>query len=1034
MRIVIDLQGCQTYARFRGIGRYSLALAQELARQAGDDEVWIALNGLLADTVEPLRAAFDGLVPQERIVVWRPPRRASPNDRLNPWRWEAAERIREAFLASLRPDIVHVSSLFEGERYKIDAATSIGLQEPGLPTAVTLYDLIPLIYPELYLNESTYASWYRRKLESLRRADHFLAISEWSRREGVERLALPEERVTNISAAADPIFRPGGVTASEEGALRERLGVSRSFLLYTGGIDPRKNVGSLIAAYARLRAALRAAHQLVIVGWLDDTARTALKTLALRHGLAEDELVCTGYVPDADLVVLYRLCVAFVFPSLHEGFGLPVLEAMRCGTAVLAAEAASLPELIGRKDALFNPSDLDGLTAKLEAVMTDPAFRTALQRHGPAQAAGFSWEISARRAREAFAELHARRVVGSTRAISLPNPPNPPSRLRLAYAASWEGREPAFLDALAKDYEIELIVDAGEADDAWAESDYPLRSAAWFDRNAWRYDRILYRFGSRGKDQEYLFPLLEHHAGTVILHDFFLGLPTQGAAAAGYRSHGYVALRGPSGVTSSVYPSNLAVLQQANGLLSDSEIPRDLADRWYGPDRHPAWTMIPAMPLAEKAAAYRVAIETLARETDSALLGRLRRSLVAMAGEPAPADWVSVAQALAENHPPSRRQRQFLVDVSELVQKDLRTGVQRVVRSLLHELLDHPPAGWRVEPVYAVKEGYRYARRFTCGFLGVPPVEQADELVEACPGDLFFGLDLSTPIAIHLDGWFAKMRQQGVAIFFLVYDLLAVIEPAWFLNDSEFFPRWLRMITELGDGVLCISQSVADDLRRWMESHPPLRERPLRVGSFHLGSDIAASRPSRGLPADFDRSLSALKDRTTVLMVGTLEPRKGYAQTLAAFETLWEKGSEAALVIVGRPGWKVEALLERLKNHSEMGRRLFWLPRASDETLLALYGSAAGLLFSSEGEGFGLPLIEAAQHRLPILARDLPVFREVAGDHAAYFSGTSPEALVEALEAWLAALAVGRAPRSQTMPFITWAESYRRMLRFLLPS
>ncbi len=1032
MRIVIDLQGCQTYARFRGIGRYSLALARELARQAGDDEIWIALNGLLADTVEPLRAAFDGLVPQERIAVWRPPRRVSPNDSLNPWRWEAAERIRETFLASLRPDIVHVASLFEGERYRIDAATSIGVQEPGLPTAVTLYDLIPLTYPELYLNEPTYASWYRRKLESLRRSDHFLAISEWTRREGIARLALPEERVTNISAAAEPIFRPGPVTVEEESVVRGRHGISRPFLLYTGGIDPRKNVGSLIASYARLRPALRASHQLVIVGWLDETALTALKTLALRHGLAEEELVCTGYVADAELVVLYRLCVSFVFPSLHEGFGLPVLEAMQSGTAVLAADAASLPELIGRKDALFDPSDPDGIAAKLEAVMTDPAFRSALQRHGPGQATGFSWEISARRARGAFAELHARKQAAeSVRTVSLPDRPK---RLRLAYAASWEGRDAAFLDALAENYEIELIVEPAEAADAWAASAYPLRSADWFDRNAWRYDRILYRFGKRGGDQAYLFPLLERHPGTVILHDFFLGLPAAGMAAAVYGSHGYAALGGPSGVAASVYPANLAVLQNASGILSDSEIPRELADRWYGPDRHPAWTVIPAAPSVETAPRYAAAIEAFARETDQACLERLRGNLVAMEGASAPADWVSVAQALAENHPPSRRQRQFLVDVSELVQKDLGTGVQRVVRSLLRQLLDHPPAGWRVEPVYAVKEGYRYARRFTCGFLGVPPLELADELVEVRPGDLFLGLDLCTPIALHLDGWFAKIRQQGAAIFFLVYDLLAVIEPAWFLNDSEFFPKWLRMITELGDGILCISQSVADDLRRWMESHPPLRGRPLRVGWFHLGADIPASRPSRGLPAEFERSLPGLKGRTTVLMVGTIEPRKGYAQTLAAFEQLWERGSDVALVIVGRPGWKVEGLLERLKNHPETGRRLCWLPRASDQTLLALYENAAGLLFSSEGEGFGLPLIEAAQHRLPILARDLPVFREVAREHAAYFSGTSPQALAEALETWLAALASGQAPRSQGMPFITWAESYRRMLRFLFPS
>jgi glycosyltransferase involved in cell wall biosynthesis len=169
----------------------------------------------------------------------------------------------------------------------------------------------------------------------------------------------------------------------------------------------------------------------------------------------------------------------------------------------------------------------------------------------------------------------------------------------------------------------------------------------------------------------------------------------------------------------------------------------------------------------------------------------------------------------------------------------------------------------------------------------------------------------------------------------------------------------------------------------------------------------------------------------SILMVGTLEPRKGHAQALAAFEELWAQGIVANLVIVGKEGWMVEPLVKRLRDHPEAGRRLFWVPGASDTLLLQIYGAAVALLAASEGEGFGLPLIEAAQHGLPIIARDLPVFMEVAGDHACYFNGTSPQALAACLTAWLAMHRDGEAPSSTRLPWLRWNESARQLFHVI---
>jgi glycosyltransferase involved in cell wall biosynthesis len=130
----------------------------------------------------------------------------------------------------------------------------------------------------------------------------------------------------------------------------------------------------------------------------------------------------------------------------------------------------------------------------------------------------------------------------------------------------------------------------------------------------------------------------------------------------------------------------------------------------------------------------------------------------------------------------------------------------------------------------------------------------------------------------------------------------------------------------------------------------------------------------------------------------------------------------------------VEDLVRRLSKHPMLGKRLFWLEGISDEYLEKAYAASACLIASSEAEGFGLPLVEAARKGLPIIARDIPVFREVAGDYAFYFSGMSPENLAQAVRVWLDLSSRGQAPSSKDMPWLTWKESTAQLLRIVLPS
>ena len=263
MRIVIDMQGAQSPgSRNRGIGRYSMSLVKAIVRNRDDHEIILALNGLFPETVEPIRTNFDTLLPQENIRIWYAP---GPVNRLdnNTWRRQSAELVREAFLASLKPDIVLVTSLFEG--LGDDSVTSISMLSSNIPTATILYDLIPLINRQLYLESPVVEAWYESKLDHLRRSDLLLAISESSRQEGIHYVGFTDEMTVNISTAADHQFRPQSINSRQESTIRERYKLHRPYVMYTGGIDHRKNIEGLIRAYASLPKALRIHHQLAVV-------------------------------------------------------------------------------------------------------------------------------------------------------------------------------------------------------------------------------------------------------------------------------------------------------------------------------------------------------------------------------------------------------------------------------------------------------------------------------------------------------------------------------------------------------------------------------------------------------------------------------------------------------------------------------------------------------------------------------------------------------------------------------------------------
>jgi len=843
MRIVIDMQGAQTESHFRGIGRYTMSLAKAIVRNCGKHEIILVLSSLFPDTIESIRAAFDDLLPQENIRVWHAPGPVRECQAGNGWRREVAELIREAFIASLKPDVVHIASLFEG--FLDDAVTSIGVFAPQIPTVVTIHDLIPLLNPEMYLNPNpAHVLFYQRKIEYLKCANQWLAVSESAACEGRDALALPAESLFITYEGCDSVFRPLEITEVEKKTILERFDITHPFILCAGGADGHKNVHRLIRAYARLPKLLRDTHQLLLPGKIPDEGVAELRRTAKAAGIREGKLLFSGYVTDEELAQFYNLCEVFVFPSYHEGFGLPALEAMSCGAATIGSSVTSIPEVISLKDALFDPYDEVAISKKLAQVLVDETFRNNLAVHGLEQAKKFSWDKSARCAVAAFEKLYS---------VTAGNP---------------------------KVEETENMI----ADLIYA-------------------------------------------------------------------------------VTAVVSP-----------IIPDVDI-------------------------------------------------------------------LNISHVLSRNHN-ENAPKQLLVDISELVQRDSGTGIQRVTRSILNELLENPPDGYVVDLVYATphSRGYLYARHFTAHFYGVMS-DLEDEPIDYSPGDIFLGIDLQHHVVISQKAYLAALRRDGVKVYFIVYDLLPILFPQYFPEVLQSLHKlWIETLGYF-DGAICISRAVAEELLVWYRNRGPQSLRRFKIGWFHLGADIEASIPTHGLLMDAEARLSVFRSVPSFLMVGSIEPRKGYLQTLEAFTQLWQEGININLIIIGNEGWKdlpddmrrnIPVIAGVLRNHPELNKRLFWLEGISDEYLGKVYAASTCLIAASEAEGFGLPLIEAAEHKLPIIARDIPVFREVAGEHAFYFNGIEPQALVDAVGQWLELESQGKAPRSDNMPRLTWKQSAEQLMKSVL--
>ena len=377
---------------------------------------------------------------------------------------------------------------------------------------------------------------------------------------------------------------------------------------------------------------------------------------------------------------------------------------------------------------------------------------------------------------------------------------------------------------------------------------------------------------------------------------------------------------------------------------------------------------------------------------------------------------------------PLNSPRRLFIDVSVICKHDAGTGIQRVVRTVASQLLANTWAGWQVHAVNAK----RHLPFHTITWPSDVELSSSDP-IDSRPGDVFFGLDYSFDAVCRHEVQLTKFKILGGQLWFVVHDLLPIQRPEWFSDKTVVrYRKWLRVIASLGDGFFCNSSQTEKELREQLFLRYRL-DKGFRTVVLPMGWDLATYSSSKGLPENFDLFLNKLDINTTVLMVGTIEPRKAHDEVIAAFDILWKRNCKYNLVIVGRAGWKTTYVQALIRSHPRLGDHLFWLDNASDEALEKLYIACDGVIVSSHAEGFGLPLVEAVGYEKPVLARDLPVFRLLQENPLiSYFSSDANVAnLACSIDQWTRQLSSGTVEVSGDNGRSSWEDTAKAVMSSL---
>jgi glycosyltransferase involved in cell wall biosynthesis len=1194
----------------------------------------ILANSLYPETFEDLRREYSGLLPQGSFLPYS--HQAIDITKLDkdPNFEVSATIVRHAY-EMVSPDVILYPSVFEGwgERGVVP------LPQNGFPNALCaaiVYDFIPYRFSERFLDpDPFFKESYFRRLEGYKDFDLLLAISESTRQDAIKILNFSPEKVINISGAANSIFKKKEYAPEQVDSLFSRLNIRKPFIFYTGNVEYHKNMEKMLHAFSKLPPEIKKNYQIVLTHTGDERLfRTKLRSMEF----TDDDIVITGHISDEELVMLYNLCKLFIFPSLYEGFGLPIMEAMACGAPVIASNNSSIPEVMGRADAMFDASSEVSITEALYHALTDDAFRQDLAAYGLERVKLFSWKKSAQTVWDsintAITEKNIHResqlYSGSRPHIAFVSP-LPPQKSGISdYSAD-------LLPYLQKEMDIDLFVEPGIKI-----SDPRLRSKfkifPWTELLDRRddYATVVYQMGN-SEYHAHMIKLIKEFPGVVVLHDFYLSHLIYHLCGTNYvgfenkdfctelgKDHGLRAMidfiQNGSDHALWNWSLNWQILKYAQEIVVHSPYQLELLQRYYGlgwtpkpnvikPLRQPIIThdnrlridsreklgidkedflfcsfgFINSIKLSHlivqafnnvfsnqsravlafvgeldkgeyghelekiieesnldnriritgyvdnqtyrqylSSADIAIQLRTNSRgETSAAVLDTMAygiptiinshgslndynpEAVVKLPESPEATDLsdamlnlyrdenlrkrigIGAIHEITENHDPEliaknyetivsramqaderflfaplvksalknnistdglqkaanyaaanmnlRCQPRILIDVTNISFIDLRTGIQRAVKNIIRELISISNLSVHIELVRIEDNKLLQSLRFSERLFNLPINSLGKETpLVIQPGDYLYMLDTSWNLFDQYIPIFDLIRKNGGRIFTQVYDIIPIRFPGTTdVNTPTVFRKWIRIAIQESDVLICNSKSVADEVKSYIEEEKILLLHSLDLSFVHHGSDIPPVNQQEELIRDQVQQMIEKKEGHLFVMVGTIEPRKGHNFALDAFEQLWQEGENDQLCIIGKVGWNVKKIEERIKNHPELGKRLFFIENATDAELNLCYTNATALISASIAEGFGLPIIEAAFHKIPAIVSDIPVFHEVGGDGSLFFSLESPKHLADTVQIMAKLTPEERLAMAKKIKTPSWKESAGMILDVL---
>ncbi|MCG2784197.1 MAG: glycosyltransferase family 4 protein [Anaerolineae bacterium] len=390
MIISFDMQAFQSANRIGGIGKYNYDYLKTLFQLYPENTYNLLFNG---QNKYPETTNWENISgSRSKNVMYLPGNDWNP---INKW-------IGLCNLHYINTDIFHIISPFESQQNTV-------IPNKRLPakTVVTIYDFIPYIYQNLYLSSPTKKKQYFERTKIMESASLMLAISDATRQDAINLFNVPPKKIINIGIApSDDYYNLPVPEGTLQESVKKRFNINKQFLLTVSNTDYRKNLPALLKAFSSLpKNVLKEFILVVVTNSQPQHIETHPEISQYLSEKTDAEIKIIYSANNHDLCTLYNTCSAFIYASLYEGGGLPVIEAMKCGAAVIASNTSSIPEFAGRIDNLFDPKNIDDIRNAIENILTNETFRQEIQRHGLEFSKTITWENVVTKAMKAYKNL-----------------------------------------------------------------------------------------------------------------------------------------------------------------------------------------------------------------------------------------------------------------------------------------------------------------------------------------------------------------------------------------------------------------------------------------------------------------------------------------------------------------------------------------------------------------------------------------------------------------------------------------------------